>query len=58
MTEEIVNLLNGLDDNWKKFLSILEKSGQQLEGDKVCNVFVLVWYKTLLNSYLLFDLIM
>jgi hypothetical protein len=25
VTEEIVNLLNGLDDNWEKFLSILEE---------------------------------
>jgi hypothetical protein len=40
VTEEIVNLLNGLDDDWKKFLSILEESGQQLEEDKVCDIFI------------------
>lgn len=53
MTEEIINLLNGLGGDWKKFLSILEESEQQLERDKVCDIFVVqfvfILYKVLLK---------
>jgi hypothetical protein len=31
VTEEMVSLLNGLDDDWKKFLSILEETEQELK---------------------------
>ncbi|PNF16790.1 hypothetical protein B7P43_G00884 [Cryptotermes secundus] len=34
ITEDFINLLNGLGGDWKKFLSILEESEQKLERDK------------------------
>jgi len=40
MTEDMVDLLNHLDDDWKKFLNLLEESEKQLRRDKVCNIFV------------------
>jgi hypothetical protein len=39
VTEDMVDLVNCLDDDWKKFLNILEESGKQLGKDRVCNVF-------------------
>lgn len=40
VTEDMVDLLNHLDDDWKKFLKLLEESEKQLRRDKVCNIIV------------------
>ena len=38
MPAELITLLKGLEDDWKKFLIVLEEAEQQLERDRVSNV--------------------
>ena len=47
----MIDLLNHLDDDWEKFLNLLEESEKQLQQDKVCNIFVWLICFLFCNEY-------